>query len=76
MYRYIHMLGVSPEHQGKGVGRLLMRIVCALADQDALPVHLEVCLPVFVNSDMCVCIHTYIHMHAYVWTLDRLLLSS
>lgn len=40
--RYIHMLGVAPEHQCKGVGRMLMRIISALADQDAYPVHLEV----------------------------------
>jgi ribosomal protein S18 acetylase RimI-like enzyme len=38
----IHMLGVSPSQQRQGTGRLLMRIICALADQDALPVHLEV----------------------------------
>mmetsp|Transcript_27645 Transcript_27645/g.73067 ORF Transcript_27645/g.73067 Transcript_27645/m.73067 type:complete len:310 (-) Transcript_27645:113-1042(-) len=38
----IHMLGVSPTHQRQGTGRLIMRIICALADQDALPVHLEV----------------------------------
>ena len=36
------MLAVSPEHQGKGVGRMIMRIISALADQDAIPVHLEV----------------------------------
>jgi hypothetical protein len=36
------MLGISPKHQGKGMGRMLMRIISALADQDAYPVHLEV----------------------------------
>ena len=38
----IHMLGVASNQQRQGTGRLLMRIICALADQDALPVHLEV----------------------------------
>lgn len=38
----IHMLGVAPNQQRQGTGRMLMRIICALADQDALPVHLEV----------------------------------
>jgi len=42
LHWYIHMVGVSPEHQGKGSGCMLMRIICALADQDALPVHIEV----------------------------------
>mmetsp|Transcript_51651 Transcript_51651/g.121248 ORF Transcript_51651/g.121248 Transcript_51651/m.121248 type:complete len:299 (+) Transcript_51651:161-1057(+) len=39
---YIHLLGVGHAEQGQGTGRLMMRIVCALADQDALPVHLQV----------------------------------
>jgi len=39
---YVHMIGVAASEQGRGVGRMLMRIICALADQDALPVHLEV----------------------------------
>lgn len=40
---YVNMLGVAPEEMGQGAGRMLMRILCALADQDALPVHLQVC---------------------------------
>eukprot|EP00802_Teleaulax_amphioxeia_P018169 Tamp_18351.p1 GENE.Tamp_18351~~Tamp_18351.p1 ORF type:complete len:307 (-),score=66.29 Tamp_18351:79-999(-) len=40
---YVHLLGVAPDDMGQGVGRMLMRIICALADQDALPVHLQVC---------------------------------
>uniref|UniRef100_A0A7S0WBU0 N-acetyltransferase domain-containing protein n=1 Tax=Hemiselmis tepida TaxID=464990 RepID=A0A7S0WBU0_9CRYP len=39
---FIHMLAVSPEHRGRGVGRMMMRIVSALADQDAAPVQLQV----------------------------------
>jgi len=25
---YVHLLGVAPEDMGKGVGRMLMRIIC------------------------------------------------
>ena len=30
---HVQMLGVDPEQMGQGVGRMLMRIICALADQ-------------------------------------------
>jgi hypothetical protein len=39
---YVHMLGVSPLGAREGTGRALMRLICALADDDAREVHLEV----------------------------------
>lgn len=43
---YLPVLGVSPEHQGTGVGAALMRHACALADADSRPLYLETTNPV------------------------------
>ncbi|MGI5127434.1 ribosomal protein S18-alanine N-acetyltransferase [Pseudonocardia sp. CA-107938] len=38
----IHNLGVDPDHQGRGVGRRLLRALLAVADDAAAVVYLEV----------------------------------
>lgn len=38
----IHTIGVDPDRQGEGIGRLLLRALLARADEFAAPVYLEV----------------------------------
>ena len=42
---YLPMIGVSPEHQGKGYGSQLLRHALAIADRDGLPAFLEATTP-------------------------------
>ena len=43
-YLYIFLLGTRPEHQGKGLGSLLLRHLCEHADARGLHCYLEVTL--------------------------------
>jgi GNAT superfamily N-acetyltransferase len=38
---YLNLLGVAPEHQGKGVGSTLLRAALERADRDGVPAYLE-----------------------------------
>lgn len=38
----VHTIGVDPDRQGEGIGRLLLRALLARADEFAAPVYLEV----------------------------------
>ena len=40
-HRYLPTIGVDPLHQGRGVGRSLLRRVCADADAEGIPCYLE-----------------------------------
>lgn len=40
-YNYLMVLGVHPDHQGKGVGKKLLTHVLNESDKDGLPVYLE-----------------------------------
>lgn len=37
---YLYLLGIAPEHQGQGVGRLLLQPVLQQADRDRMPCYL------------------------------------
>ena len=38
----VHTIGVDPEWQGRGIGRMLLRALLAVADEFGAPVYLEV----------------------------------
>ncbi len=40
-YIYLAMLGVAPEHQGRGLGGVLLRRLCARADEEQKAIYLE-----------------------------------
>jgi ribosomal protein S18 acetylase RimI-like enzyme len=40
-YLYILMVGVTPTHQGKGLGSSLLRALMADCDEQGLPIYLE-----------------------------------
>jgi GNAT superfamily N-acetyltransferase len=45
----VMVLGVDPLHQGKGLGRLLLRACCRLADAQQVPCYLETAQPANVG---------------------------
>ena len=46
---YLTLIGVEPEHQGKGVAGSLLRPMLACADDEGLPCYLETCEPTNVS---------------------------
>lgn len=40
-HHYVYLIGVTPEHQHRGLGRMMMRELIKEADTDRMPVYLE-----------------------------------
>jgi len=40
-HRYVYLVGVEPEHQGRGLGSALIRAGLEACDRDGLPADLE-----------------------------------
>jgi GNAT superfamily N-acetyltransferase len=73
---YLFMVGVDPDHQGKGIGSAVLRPIFARADAEGMPCALETMngrnVPFYERQGFAVLEHTIMpHSDIEVWVMRR-----